>query len=114
VAGREINTTSLSHRLSNDNLWDMRALDNKLDKPFFSLAEVARVLGVSRVAVLKRINNGKLKAQKVGKAYIVSKADLQLALGVIISDEQQEEIGKVVKRAVKEYGTTFRRLGKEE
>jgi excisionase family DNA binding protein len=37
----------------------------------YSVSEYAALLGISRQAVLKQINAGKLKARKVGKAYII-------------------------------------------
>lgn len=69
---------------------------------------------ISSVAVLKKIKTGKLVARKVGRNYIVARADLEDALGSIVTPEQKEDIEKIVKKAVKEYGDTFRRLGKEE
>ena len=36
-----------------------------------SISQYAKMIGISRQAVLKRINKGKLKAQKVGKVYII-------------------------------------------
>jgi excisionase family DNA binding protein len=87
---------------------------NSNQKPYFSTAEVAKILGISSVAVFKKIQSGKLIAQKIGRNYIIAKSDLDAFLGTSVSHEQQEEIKKVVKKAVKEYGVAFRRLGKEE
>jgi excisionase family DNA binding protein len=43
---------------------------------FYSTPEVAKILGISRIAVFKKIKSGKLKAMKVGKGYVVAKEDL--------------------------------------
>ena len=43
-----------------------------MDKKYYSTIEVGKILHISRVAVLKRIKNGKLKAERVGKNFIVS------------------------------------------
>ncbi len=43
---------------------------------FYSTPEVAKILGISRIAVFKKIKSGKLKAVKVGKGYVISKEDL--------------------------------------
>lgn len=83
-------------------------------KGHFSVSEVAKILHISREAVLKKITKHHLKAEKVGRNYIISKENLGTLLGTTISQEQQREIEKVVKRAVKEYGVTFRRLGEEK
>lgn len=44
-------------------------------KEFFSVQEVSKLLQVSHSAVLYHIRSGKLKAQQVGKIYIISKED---------------------------------------
>ena len=43
---------------------------------FYSTPEVAKILGISRIAVFKKIKGGKLKAMKVGKGYVIAKNDL--------------------------------------
>jgi excisionase family DNA binding protein len=45
-------------------------------KDFFSVHEVAKLLKMSRSGVLYYINSGRLKAQQVGKIYIIFKEDL--------------------------------------
>ena len=83
-------------------------------KNHFSAAEVAKIMHISRVAVFKKIKSGRIKAEKVGRNYVIARADLETALGSVVSPEQKNEIESIVKKAVKQYGVTFRRLGKEE
>ncbi|MEK7133777.1 MAG: helix-turn-helix domain-containing protein [Patescibacteria group bacterium] len=83
-------------------------------KTHFSVSEIAKIMGVSRVAILKKITAGRLRAQKVGRNYIIARADLETILGSSVSAEQKNEIERVVKKAVKQYNVAFRRLGKEE
>jgi len=55
-----------------------KAFGNKQNtamKEFFSVQEVAKLLDISHSAVLYHIRSGKLKAQQVGKIYIISKED---------------------------------------
>lgn len=47
-----------------------------MNDKFYSTPEVARILGISRIAVFKKIKTGKLKAMKVGKGYVIAKNDL--------------------------------------
>lgn len=42
-------------------------------KEFFSVQEVAKLLSISHSGVLYHIKTGKLKAQRVGKIYIITK-----------------------------------------
>jgi len=44
-------------------------------KEFFSVQEVAKLLNLSHSGVLYHVKSGKLKAQQVGKIYIISKED---------------------------------------
>ncbi len=44
-------------------------------KEFFSVEEVAKLLDISHSGVLYHIRSGNLKAQQVGKIYIIAKED---------------------------------------
>lgn len=44
-------------------------------KELFSVEEVAKLLDISHSGVLYHIRSGKLRAQQVGKIYIISKED---------------------------------------
>jgi len=78
-----------------------------------STAEVAKILGVSRIAVFKKIKRGKIKAQKIGRNYVIDAADLSSALGAVLSQGRKKEIEKTVDKTVKEYGEALKMLGKE-
>lgn len=76
-------------------------------------AEVARLLGVSRVAVFKNIKSGAIKAQKVGRNYVIRKADLPIEVGGELTNQKKRVIDEAVERTVREYGEALRLLGKE-
>ncbi len=88
-------------------------MKNKTDKQLLSTAEVAKILGISRVAVFKKIVGGDIKASKVGRNYVIESADLSAALGVVLSPERKREIEKSVEKTVREYGEALKMLGKE-
>jgi excisionase family DNA binding protein len=44
---------------------------------FLSVSQLAKILKISRVAVLKRINRGAIKAIKVGPNFVIKKADIK-------------------------------------
>jgi len=44
---------------------------------FLSTSQLAKLLGISRVSVLKRINRGAIKAEKVGPNFVIKKADIK-------------------------------------
>ncbi len=82
------------------------------EKNFLSTSELAEILGISRVAVYKRIKKGDIRAEKVGGSYIIAKDDLGGILKENLSKEEKEEVEKAVKRAVEEYGEVFEKLAK--
>ncbi len=83
------------------------------NKEFISTTELAKILGISRVAVFKKIKSGKIKAKKIGRNFMISKKDLPVVLGDIVSKEQKNDINQAVKKAINQYGETFRLLGRE-
>jgi excisionase family DNA binding protein len=80
---------------------------------FLSTAEVAKVLKVSRVAILKKITKKQIEAKKIGRNYIIPKKEVLKALGLALGDENKKEIDQAIKRALGEYGAVFKKLGKE-
>lgn len=85
---------------------------DKNDK-YLSTAELAKLLGVSRIAIFKKIKMGKIKGFKIGRNYVIPVEEFMSAVGTFISQEKKDEIKKIVKRAVREYGETLRLLGEE-
>jgi len=43
-----------------------------MPKRFLSTSELAKIIGISRVAVFKRIRKGEIKAYKVGPTFVIS------------------------------------------
>mgnify|MGYP001611712335 FL=1 len=84
-----------------------------MDKNLVSTLELARILGISRQAVLKKIKSGEIEAVKVGRNFVIDKKDLPDVLGAVLRETQKHEIEKAVKKTVKEYGETLKLLGKE-
>lgn len=79
---------------------------------YISTAEAAKILGISQVAVLKKINKGQIKAKKIGRNYVVDKR----TLGDIyqnLTKEQERKVSEGVDKVVKDFGEALRRLGSE-
>lgn len=83
------------------------------EKQYYSTAEVANLLGVSRVAVFKQIKSGKIKAQKIGRNYVIFAKDLPAHLSPALPELERKNITKAVKKVVAEYGATLKKLGEE-
>ncbi len=79
-------------------------------KGFFSTSEAAKILGISRIGVFKRIQRGKIKARKIGRNYVISKKELARDT---LTQDTKHSIEQAVKKTVREYGETLRLLGQE-
>lgn len=90
-------------------------MKNKENKLFFSPPEVAKLLGISRATVLNKIKKGLLKADRIGKYFIIPREEIEHLLDSdkTLSVKEKDEINKAVERAIKEYGQAIRMLGKE-
>ncbi|MBU1045916.1 helix-turn-helix domain-containing protein [Patescibacteria group bacterium] len=82
-----------------------------MDKNFISTTELAKLLGISRIAVYKKIKKGTIEAVKIGRNFAIDKKDLYGILGKELTGEQKSEVDKAVRKIVKEYGETLRMLG---
>ena len=88
-------------------------MKNEKNSQFISTAELAKLLGISRIAVFKKIKSGEIKATKVGRAFIVDKKDIPEIAGDALSEKNKRGIEEAVGKTIKEYGETLRLLGKE-
>lgn len=79
----------------------------------FSTTDLAKFLGISRQAVLKKIQSGEIKAQKVGRSFVIQEEDLPIAVSSKLNETEKKKLDEAVAKTVKEYGETLRLLGKE-
>ena len=80
---------------------------------YITIPQLAKMMGVSRVTVYRRVKSGEIKASKVGHDYIVDDKEIQRLLSQDITAADKRKIDKAVKKTVEEYGETLKRLGKE-
>lgn len=84
------------------------------EKQSYSTGEAASLLGVSRVAIFKRIKAGTIRAEKVGRNFVIPRsAIVQYFSQGELTEKKKAEIGKAVHRAATEYAEAFKLLGKE-
>lgn len=84
-----------------------------MEKPeYISTSEAAEIMGISRIAVFKQIKKGKLKAQKVGRSYVIDRHSLG-GIYKKMTPKEEKEIEKAVKKVVKEFGPALKKLGSE-
>ena len=80
---------------------------------YLTTSQLAEILGISRVAVHKKIKSGEIKATKIGNIYIIPKSYVSVIFGQTVSTQRKKIITKAIKKAVKEYGEVLIRLGNE-
>ncbi|OGI75601.1 hypothetical protein A3C67_00735 [Candidatus Nomurabacteria bacterium RIFCSPHIGHO2_02_FULL_42_19] len=85
----------------------------KDNKRYFSAPEIAKLLGVSRTAIFKKIKSGQIHAEKIGRNYIIPREEYATILGIFVPDRRKKDIENTVDRVVKKYGDALRKLGKE-
>lgn len=83
------------------------------NKRFFSTREVADLLHISRVAVFNKIKKGEIRAEKVGRNYIVPAESLGEIFDVSLSDKTKEKLSSSVDKVIGDYGETIKLLGNE-
>ncbi len=84
----------------------------KNDK-YLTIQELANILGITRIAVYKKVKKGQIKAQKIGRNFAIPKRYIAHILGKTLNAKDKHQIEKAVKKTVKEYGETLKLLGRE-
>jgi excisionase family DNA binding protein len=82
-------------------------------KEYLTIPEVAKILGISRIAIYKKVKKGEIKTIKIGRSHAIPKEYLNDILGKTLNEEDKGLIVKAVHKTVKEYGQALKQLGKE-
>jgi excisionase family DNA binding protein len=53
-------------------------MNQLIKKDYYTITELAKLLGISRVSVFKRVRQGSIKGQKVGMNFVIFKKDVDL------------------------------------
>lgn len=85
---------------------------NMKEKDYISTSEAAELLGISRVAVFKKIKSGQIKAEKFGRNYLIDKNSLG-GIYKKITPKEEKEVSQALDKVIKEFGPTLEKLGKE-
>jgi excisionase family DNA binding protein len=83
------------------------------DKNYFTIPQVARILGISRIAVYKKVKKGEIRAIRIGRNYAFPEERLAAVLGKTLREADKKEIDRAVRKTVREYSEVLRLLGNE-
>ncbi len=85
---------------------------NNTKKILLSTSEAAKVLGISRIAVFKKIKNGQLRAEKIAGRYVIDPDLLGISYKKLDAADKRR-IRLAVTKVLKEYGDVIKKLGDE-
>jgi len=80
---------------------------------YISIQELATILGISRIAVYKKVKKGEIKAIRIGRSFAISRKYLDNIMGKTLGTKEKIRIDAAVKKTVKEYGEVLKLLGRE-
>lgn len=80
---------------------------------YLTIPQLAKILGLSRIAVYNKVKKGQIKATKIGRNYAIDRKNVANILGKALADEDKKQIDAAVKKTVQEYGQTLKLLGAE-
>lgn len=77
-----------------------------------TIQEAAEKMGYTRQHVLRLVKSGQIKAERVGRGFIVEGKTLP-SLFSDISKEEKKEVDQAVNKVFKHYGEALKKLSKE-
>ncbi len=80
---------------------------------YITIPQLAKFLGLSRIAVYKKVKKGQIKAIKIGRNYAISKEYISVILGKNVSEKAKKEIDCAIQKTLQDYGEVLKLLGEE-
>ena len=84
----------------------------KKDK-YITIPQLAKIMGLSRIAVYKKVKKGQIKAVRIGRTFAIDRKYVLRIMGKDLAREDKKQIDDAVKKTVREYGQTLKLLGSE-
>ena len=82
-------------------------------KDYITIPQLARMLGISRTAVYKKVKKSQIAATRVGRVYVISDADVTAILGDKMSGKDKMQVEQAVRKTVADFSETLKLLGNE-
>jgi len=81
-----------------------------VNERYLTIPELAKLLGISRIAVYNRVKKGQIPAKKIGKTYIIMDQTIGNILGKKVTESGKKRIDSAVRKTVQEYGEVLKLL----
>ncbi len=78
-----------------------------------TIPQLARILGISRIAVYKQVKAGKIAATKIGRIHVISDRTVREVLRKRVGPLDKQRVDRAVRRVVRDYGEVLKRLARE-
>lgn len=78
-------------------------------KEFYTTSELAKIIGLSRSQVFRKIQNGEIPSEKVGRINLVPRLFVDEFLGRV-AQKDELNITRAVKKTMGEYGEVIKML----
>jgi excisionase family DNA binding protein len=86
---------------------------NMKKEKYLTIPQAAKLLGISRIAVYKKVKNGQIKAQKIGRNYAIAQNQMPGTAGKNLTEKDKRLIVAGVRKTVRDFGETLKLLGRE-
>jgi len=80
---------------------------------YISIPQLAEIMGISRIAVYRKVRKGQIKAIRIGRNFAIPYKYVLDILGKTPGPAGKKQIDAAVSKTIKEYGQTLRMLAKE-
>ncbi len=80
---------------------------------YITIPQLAKLLGLSRIEVYRKVKKGQIPAIKIGRVYAISDRNITYILGKKVDSKGKKRVDAAVKKTVREYGEVLKLLGKE-
>jgi excisionase family DNA binding protein len=80
---------------------------------YITIPELAKLLGVSRIAIYNRVKKGQIPAAKIGRTYVITDQTIADILGKQVTGRGKKRIDAAIHKTVQEYGEVLKQLAKE-
>lgn len=81
---------------------------------YITIPKLAKLLGVSRIAIYKRVKKGQIPATRIGRTYVITDQTIANILGKKVTEKAKRQIDTAIHKTVREYGEVLKKLGREE
>ena len=83
------------------------------NEKYITIPELAKLLGLSRIAIYNRVKKGQIPATRIGRTYVITDRTIANILGKTVTRMGKQRIDAAVRKTVQEYGEVLKLLGKE-